>query len=722
MAPQTHLAPYLDSVLTYGHGYAIPQVHKAPFLDTLATWGHTPLVGEQEAGRVVKVGSTVLDGAMSVEFRDELRGVGTWRMRMANDDPDMPAFDEIVAVQFGGVTRFAGRVEGKRPVTFAPSEKIAEETVVFGSGRLAVTDKASIEPSRGLASVPVERTRSLSWVSFDFPDDDWQNSKRIRRSDTPTALPPNRFSPEWWPAPSWWVWANRPDVSETSAPGGRCLFRQHFTLAADATIAILVAGDNTVSAWLDGGLLFDSENDPSSYTIGSRVTRQADAGEHVLAANVLNTGKGGGLNWQVWTVDDEGLLDELVASSDSDDTLCLPYPFPDNPPTVTATWAVRQIVEEHQAKNAEYGGTVDWVLDFDDDYDSAGNPSTRVAEITVDTDQTLRTMLESLSDWLIDVQMAPGANVIRVWNWGTRGGVPGVTVAGNVDRETAEIEGLSHDGRYVRANRLQILYRRGHTEVVDQDSIDELGEVRSEPLVLGNIDSEDTAKGVGRRLLENRKAALYGHTLTLAPVSSLPYIDFGVGDYITHPDENGDPVLSRVLAISYTEDEDGNPTWVLELNVVRQIVQERHENWLRFREAGAFSGGARLVSKTGESLESAQRISTNQVVEFSHQDPTDGVITGKSPADSSGNLIEIVVEVSTEDDVATSSATQVRVWEYVPGSPAASLGTVTVPAGETQAELNLDASKTYRNIYKYRSEVITVGGNVNGISVKLRAI
>lgn len=732
MAPQTTNAPYLDAAETFGSGYRIPQFTSAPFLETAATFAPTVTIGELEVGVAVFVGATELTAATDVKFDDPIDGAGSWSFSLANDDAGMPDYDDIVTFHVNGVPRFAGPVEAKTIVTFAPGEEADEMTALKGSGRLVVTQDAIVEPSRGLDALPKEDLRSFSWVSPDFDDTAWGASKRIRRTDVPTALPPHRYSPEWWPdKTSWWVWANRSDVSESSAPGGRCLFRSApgaITLAADSALRLFAALDNGQRGrvWFDGAGVIDTDADASAYTVGKFVDiPEATAGEHVIAASVLNTGKGGGLNWSLWTVDEEGLLDELVAHSDSSTTLCLPYPFPDNPPTVTAGWAIRQIVEEHEATTTDLGQTLDWSLDFTDTLDSDGEPWTPVAEITVEVGRSLLEMLESLSDWLIDAHMAPGANVIRAWNWGTRGGTPGVTITATEDPATSETEGLTHDGRRVRANRFLIPYRGGIAEVFDQDSIDATGVVRSRLLDLGIIDTEDTAKGIGRREMERRKDPSYGHTLTLAAASSNPYDDFDNGDYINHLDETGVSGPQRVRSIGVTPDADDSEklTWVIQTNDEHKETDLRHENWLKRKAPGVLSGGARVSTRSGDALPSAVRVATRVVAEFSFQDPTDGIITGKRPADSSGNLIEIYVEVSTEDDSAPTTASTVKVWQYVHGTLAPTLvGTVTVAAGDFVGELDLSAAKTYRNIYKYRAEVTTVGSGVNGVDVQLRAI
>lgn len=157
---------------------------------------------------------------------------------------------------------------------------------------------------------------------------------------------------------------------------------------------------------------------------------------------------------------------------------------------------------------------------------------------------------------------------------------------------------------------------------------------------------------------------------------------------------------------------------VVHLNDVRRETDERHENWLQRRAHGTLAGGARAVSRSGDPIGSVSRVIARDVAEISFQDPFDGLTSGKTPAKSSGNAIEIFVEVSTDDDVETTTATQIQVTKNGVNFG----GVVTVPAGETSIEYDLSAQKIYRNVDSFRATVVSAGDPVTGISVQVRAI
>lgn len=696
-------APFLEAEETWAPTFSTAPGVFAPYLETGA--GYAPSIGGGEpTGVVIRVGDTEIEEAFGVEFLDELAGAGSFRLSVPNTAATIPAHDDVVTLEVNGVAQWAGVVAADSITTHTVSEQVDENTTVSALGAIALWNRTVVQPSRGWDAVPVERTRSWSWVSVDFDASAWPASKR-------TVSPLVASNPEWWPdMDAWWVWANRPDVSASSAPGGRCLFRSPFTLAADATLRIFLAPDNRGTWWFDGAAIGDL--DDAAYRSTQYIEIEASAGSHLLAASVLNTGRHGGMIFTIYTVDANGLLDEVVHRSDASTVDCLPYPYPNNPPYVTAGWVLRQIKEEAQA----IGEMAGWTFDFTDYVDSAGNPWTPVAEVTADVGLKGFDLIESLMDWLLDAQRAPGGNVLRAWNWGTRGGTPGVTIAATTDRTTSQVEELSHDGRATRANRLRYAYRGGFGTVENAASITEYG-VRPDFLDLSDIESEATATKIATAQLRNRTESSYSHNLTIAPVSAQPYVAFDNGDYVTHPDEHEDPKSSRVRSISLRENDEGELRWSLELHDIRQETSSRHENWLKRTAIGTMAGGARVANRRGEPIGSVVRVATKAVVEFSSDQVT--VSTGPyRTADSSGNLVELFAEVTPEvDGFPPSSDTTVRIYK-----DGVFLADVTIAAGTLSNSVPLDAQKVYRNTTRFRPEVMAVGGGVRSLGVQVRAI
>lgn len=711
----TLVAPYVDESATYGHaGIASPSTLNAPFLDGGQGFAADIQITSATSALAVYNGATQLDQSFARSFQDDLTGPGNFSLTLHNDDADMPAYDDVLRFQLDGVSRFAGVVRQKTITTHGDGDNYAKVTRVSGPGALALLDEALVEPARGLDAVPVELTRTFAWMSTDYNDTAWPLSKGIRRTDQATARYPYRKSPEWWPSSqSWWVWANQADVTELDAPLGRCLFRQTFTMGGTDRLAIFVGLDNFGTVYFDGAEIVDTENDASSYVVGRRVEIDVSAGDHVISANVKNLGRGGGFNFAIWSVDEEGLLDTEVLVSHPSNTLCLAYPNP--PPGFTAGEAIRLVVEEAQARDELQGIT----LGFSDTLDSDGEAWPIVPEITCDVGRTVLEFVESLSDWLVDVQMAPGSNELRMWNWGTRGGTPGITIAATTNPLTSEVEALVHEGRYARCNRLMIRYKGGYTQVTDPTSIAAIDE-RSAFLDLGKINTEQEAQSIGAALLELRKDPSYSVTCTLAPVSNVPYETFDNGDTITHPDEAGSTSASRVRSIAVAQDDDNAAiTYMLELNDTRREIEERQDNWLKRAALGFLAGGAKVATSSGEALGPAVRISTTNVAEFSYDNvPLVASASPRRPADSSGNLIEIYATLTT----AGSTDTDLVVLQKLDGVVTTLGTTVTIPAGLLVGELDLAAAKCLRNVYEFQVEITAAGAGAEGLDVQVRAI
>ena len=703
----TLLAPAFDGGEYAGPTFLQPLTLYAPALDGGGGRGGSFTFAADAAAASTLVGATELTGAFARSFRDELTGPGSWTFSLANDDANMPDYGDVVSFSLGGVTRFAGPVMAKKITTHAPGEDHDHVTVLSGLGRLGVTQRALVRPSRGTAAEPFERTRSQFWGSFDYDDAGWGDAKRIRRADQPVPYFPYRSMPEWWPDKNaWWVWLNRSDVTGADAPPGRCLFRSVIDVPDDGTIEILLGFNNQGIAYFDGARLGDVANAP---TDGTRFRIDVTAGEHVLAASVTNFIRDGGFVWSVWTVDGDYLLDDLIDSSDAANTKCFGYPT--ILPGFTPGKAIRILLEEAQD---DYTELTDVVLDFTDTVDSDGAPWTEVVEITTDVGRKFFEYLEALSDWAIDVQMAPGSNTLRAWNWGTRGAVTAVAVVATTDPLTSEVEALEHDGRDVRANHLLLAYRRGLVEVEDATSVAANGSI-PDFVDLGDVETEDAATRIGESLLDLRKDESVASTLTLAPVSSTPYLTFDVGDYVEHPDETGSTKSSRVRSITWTEDDNGMVTWGLELQEVRMALEERHDNWLKRFNMGALAGGARVTSKSGQPPGPLEKVSAKTAAEFSFDNVAlVASYSPKRPAESSGNLIEIYAELTT----AGSTTTTVRVYQN-----GVQIGAdVTFAAGVTSAEVDLAAAKCYRNVDIFQARIVTAGTGAEGLDVQVRVI
>lgn len=114
--------------------------------------------------------------------------------------------------------------------------------------------------------------------------------------------------------------------------------------------------------------------------------------------------------------------------------------------------------------------------------------------------------------------------------------------------------------------------------------------------------SQDMA---GMLMLARGQLAIYANPRTeigadLAPVeeADTPYLSFRVGDKVTVPDIGGTPVVERVMAITVTENEDGEPSFAPELKDIILTDQERWQANLDKMANGTVSGQSKVATPT----------------------------------------------------------------------------------------------------------------------------
>lgn len=88
----------------------------------------------------------------------------------------------------------------------------------------------------------------------------------------------------------------------------------------------------------------------------------------------------------------------------------------------------------------------------------------------------------------------------------------------------------------------------------------------------------------------------------LAPVdeTDTPYLAFRVGDKVTVPDIDGNPVVERVRALTVTEDENGEPSFAPELKDVLLTDQERWQANLTKMANGTVSGQSKVATPASD--------------------------------------------------------------------------------------------------------------------------
>jgi hypothetical protein len=118
----------------------------------------------------------------------------------------------------------------------------------------------------------------------------------------------------------------------------------------------------------------------------------------------------------------------------------------------------------------------------------------------------------------------------------------------------------------VRANVLLIKYPQGYLERADAGRV--AAEGRYEAYVEINVEYRQLVLAIADNLLASL-AEPWRTTVGFQPSTTAeePYTGFTVGDSLTYPSHTGSPAQQRVMAVSVTADENGEPIFVPELGV-----------------------------------------------------------------------------------------------------------------------------------------------------------
>lgn len=139
-------------------------------------------------------------------------------------------------------------------------------------------------------------------------------------------------------------------------------------------------------------------------------------------------------------------------------------------------------------------------------------------------------------------------------------------------------------------NALLVRYVRGQAWVTDAASIAAYGR-REGYLELGAVNSLAEVNRVGAAVLALKAQPQIATRATLEPAGAdTPYDSFEVADSITVPDESGAGASMRVMALSVTEDDMGNPTFVPELRSLADEADRRLQRWLKRMANGTLAG------------------------------------------------------------------------------------------------------------------------------------
>lgn len=143
-------------------------------------------------------------------------------------------------------------------------------------------------------------------------------------------------------------------------------------------------------------------------------------------------------------------------------------------------------------------------------------------------------------------------------------------------------------------NVLLVRWFGGYQEVANAASVTEHGR-REALLTLGSVTTTEEVTRIADALLALTADPRVATEMGIDPTGDgdQPYVDFTLGMTITAPDEDGNETAQRVVSITVTEDENGEPSYATELKDTMQVLEEQTNRWLKLLLAGTLRGNAR---------------------------------------------------------------------------------------------------------------------------------
>lgn len=148
----------------------------------------------------------------------------------------------------------------------------------------------------------------------------------------------------------------------------------------------------------------------------------------------------------------------------------------------------------------------------------------------------------------------------------------------------------SIDGVSEIMNSLIVKTSDGYVEINDSDtdSTDEYGRLES---YLETDASTSVSNVVAEAVFEQKANPEEGASYSILPIEGyVPFVDFGVGDWVLAPNDVGLSVRRRVMSISAEEDNAGNPSYSVEFDTIFQDDDAKINAWLQKLGGGSLGG------------------------------------------------------------------------------------------------------------------------------------
>lgn len=550
-------------------------------------------------------------GVSDVSVQEQLNAIGSGSFTMRNDSPDWSEIrpGDLVRFVTDGVTIGSMIVKSRESSTWpkhTATSAPAPMTTYAGDGLLSVLDDAPILPSV-FNSKPVEEERGWGPNAVTFDDSGWHDQVTVLARYTDHVTGEN---PDGTPQPTDYAHTAGVRVAPVGATtdwyprSGYWWVRYRAYCPYDGEAMITGAGDDSITLWFDGQLMFDSADRSKA----SQATVPVSKGWHQItmvvmqASNPDDPAVGLGPTWAIasaWQWANGQIASATpwwhVGMLDTARALVMPAQDP--------SMTIGQILCGEIDRLQSMGWLPSLGRTFSEWRDSNGRPWPVVSQLSTKVGYRFGSefVLDELAGTWVDVQMWTGALVLDATLEGDLGRPLDIAVARAADEDdprSGAVISLAHTERAAEGNTRLVQSQAGwHLAGNPGDA-----PRSSRTLKLGAYASKAPAVSVahgdlgrtGRRREEVRIELVPG---TLA--------DARPGDRIDVPLIDGTTASERIISITRSLGDDGR--WSEQIEVKDRFAEalERIQRWMS-RMASGTSDGTSSVAQPSSAQSSAK--------------------------------------------------------------------------------------------------------------------
>ena len=483
-------------------------------------------------------------------------------------------------------------------------EDAQQVITVGGEGPLTWFKNAVVLPEGGLKNGSFDN-RSFNFATARgtwYQSSDWATPVQIYKQNS-------NISHSWRGAPkdfpektnAWWIWSVPAVIvpgphTSGNMPRGVNHFRREFTTAARGTYTIYIAADDKFEAFVDGQKI----SDEGGWGETTKITFDLEPGSHTFGARVTNVGALGaatagpaGLVMAMYANNEDTTgPGSLVFSSQSSGWQAATY---NKTPGWTPGDVLNQLLTEAHGRGVRFPG---WLRrTFTATHDSNGVAWDRESDwqFKVGTD-TYMSVIERFIDFGINIWIDPDTLDLHAAKVrGTDKTTPANTIALYEGRNLLQADAST---RADIKNNLYVKNKDGWHIEADENSTTKYGVLEGKMEI--DLPSGEARKyatdflGLRKQPEESTEYSL------IARPGAVPWVDFKVGDWVMVITSHG-PARRRVVSISVTEEDSGDPSYAVEFDTIFLDKQQELEKKIE-----------RLTSEVGtSSLATGGKVTTS---------------------------------------------------------------------------------------------------------------